>query len=389
MINGIQRATRLRDRHRSEVLTVARIEGESNLKAAVCRTFGAPLTVEEVSLADPTEGELEVTVKAVAICHSDLAYASGIWGGDLPAVYGHEAAGLVSKIGTGVSSFKVGDPVCVTLIRSCGSCRACSRGQVSECAQPWDKSGSPISGDGGEHILRAMNCGAFAERVVIHQSQCAALPKGVPFDTAALISCGVLTGAGAVVNTANVQAGDRVAVIGVGGVGLNTIQAAALTGASTVIAIDLLEDKRAAALEFGATHALDGGASDLPAQVQALTDGLGVEFVFVTVGAASAYAGAPDLLTRGGAVVAVGMPAVGTEVPYSPVDMADRSIRLLGSSMGQSHVQRDIPWLVDLYKQGRLKLDELISGRWQLDQINEAFEDTRSGRARRNVILFD
>lgn len=178
-------------------------------------------------------------------------------------------------------------------------------------------------------------------------------------------------------------------MIGVGGVGLNTIQAAALTGAVTVIAIDLLEEKRSAALEFGATHALDGGATDIPAQVQALTDGLGVEFVFVTVGAASAYAIAPDLLTRGGADVAVGMPAVGTEVPYSPADMADRSVRFLGSSMGQSHVQRDIPWLVELYKQGRLKLDKLITGRWRLDQINEAFEDTRSGRVRRNVILFD
>lgn len=330
------------------------------MKAAVCREFGAPLSIEDVTLAAPQAGQIEVTLKAVAICHSDLAYVSGIWGGELPAVYGHEAAGLVSKVGSGVAGFQVGDPVCVTLIRSCGNCRACSRGQTSECAQPWDKSGSPISGVNNEQILRAMNCGAFAERVVIDQSQCAPLPPDVPFATASLISCGVLTGAGAVVNTAKVQAGDRVAVIGVGGVGLNTIQAAALTGAATIIAIDLLEEKRAAALEFGATHALDGGAADIPAQVQDLTDGLGVEFVFVTVGAASAYAIAPDLLTRGGAVVAVGMPAVGTEVSYSPVDMADRSIRLLGSSMGQSHVQRDIPWLVELYKQGRLKLDEKV-----------------------------
>lgn len=359
------------------------------MKAAVCREFGAPLTIEDVNLADPAEGEIEVTMKAVAVCHSDLAYVSGIWGGELPAVYGHEAAGLVTKVGPGVSAFTLGDSVCVTLIRSCGTCRACSRGQVSECAQPWDKGGSPISGPGDEKIVRAMNCGAFAEKVVVDQSQCVTLPAGVSFEAASLISCGVLTGAGAVVNTAKVQTGDRVAVIGAGGVGLNTIQAAALTGAATVIAIDLLEEKREAAKEFGATHVLDGNSSDLAKQVQALTDGLGVEFVFVTVGAAQAYALAPDLLTRGGAVVAVGMPAVGTQLPYSPVDMADRSMRFLGSSMGQSHVQRDIPWLVELYGQGRLKLDELVSGRWRLAEINEAFADTGTGRARRNVILFD
>ena len=218
------------------------LAGDLALKAAICRAFGAPLTVEDVELADPGAGEIEVTMKAVAVCHSDLAYASGIWGGELPAVYGHEAAGVVTKVGSGAAEFKLGDKVCVTLIRSCGTCRACSRGHVSECAQPWETGNSPISGAGGEKILRAMNCGAFAERVVVDQSQCAALPEDMPFEAASLISCGVLTGAGAVVNTAKVQAGDRVAVIGAGGVGLNTIQAAALTGASTVIAVDLLEE---------------------------------------------------------------------------------------------------------------------------------------------------
>jgi Zn-dependent alcohol dehydrogenase len=359
------------------------------MRAAVCREFGAPLIVEEVNLAEPETDQVEVEMKAVAICHSDIFFAEGEWGGELPAVYGHEAAGIVSKVGASVKGLKVGDHVCVTLIRSCGDCPACMKGHRSECDQPWDKSGSPISGAGGEKIVRAMNSGAFAERVVVDPSQCAIIPGDVGFDVASLISCGVITGVGAVVNTADVRTGDTVAVIGAGGVGLNAIQGAKIAGARTIIAIDLHEEKLDAALEFGATHGVLATDKDVVEKVKALCDGRGVDYAFVTVGAPAAFAQAPDFLAKRGAMVIVGMPPVGAVVGYEPVNMADGSYRFLGSSMGQTTVARDIPWLIDLYKQGRIKLDELITARWTLDQINEAIADTKQGLARRNVIMFD
>jgi Zn-dependent alcohol dehydrogenase len=238
------------------------------VKAAVCREFATDLNIEDVSLAEPGPDQVEVTLRAVAICHSDIFFAEGAWGGKLPAIYGHEAAGLVSKVGEGVSDLKTGDPVCVTLIRSCGDCPACHKGARSECDQPWDKSLTPLTGSDGKPIVRAMNCGAFAERVVVSPSQCVVIPATMPFDVASLLSCGVITGVGAVINTANVKPGDTVAVIGAGGVGLNAIQGAAIAGATRVIAIDLLEDKLDAAREFGATHGVNAADTELAATVR-------------------------------------------------------------------------------------------------------------------------
>lgn len=359
------------------------------MRAAVCREFGNPLSIETVNLAEPDTDQIEVTVRAVAICHSDIFFADGAWGGELPAVYGHEAAGVVSKVGASVDGMSIGDHVCVTLIRSCGSCPACTKSQTSECDQGSDKSFSPLTDSGGNQIVRAMNCGSFAEKVVVDPSQCAVIPKDVGFDVASLISCGVITGVGAAINTANVRPGDKVAVIGAGGVGLNAIQGVRFAGASTIIAIDLLPEKLEAAKEFGASHGIAAGDADVPDQVKALTAGRGVDYVFVTVGAPSAFQSAPDLLVKGGAMVIVGMPPTGTTLGYEPMDMADRSTRYLGSCMGQTNVARDIPWLIDLYKKDRLKLDELITRRWSFDQINEAMADTKKGLARRNVIMMD
>ena len=359
------------------------------MRAAVCREFGSPLSLETVSLAEPDAEQIEVTVKAVAICHSDIFFADGAWGGELPAIYGHEAAGVVSKAGNNVRGISVGDHVCVTLIRSCGSCPACTKSHTSECDQGWDKSLSPLTDSNGKRIVRAMNCASFAEKVVVDPSQCVVIPNDVGFDVASLISCGVITGVGAVINTADVRPGDKVAVIGAGGVGLNAIQGASIAGASTIIAIDLLTEKLEAAKEFGATHGIAANEPKVAEQVKALTNGRGVDYVFVTVGAPAAFQSAPELLVKGGAMVIVGMPPVGTILNYEPIDMADRSTRYLGSSMGQANVARDIPWLIDLYKQGRLKLDELITRRWSFDQINEAMDDTKKGLARRNVIMMD
>ena len=361
------------------------------MKAAVCRAHGAPLTIEDIDIAAPAADQVEVTMKAVAICHSDIHFAEGAWGGDLPAVYGHEAAGIVTQVGAGVTDLSVGDHVCVTLIRSCGNCPPCHKGSNSECDQPWDKSldASPLSEASGAKVVRAMNCGAFAEKVVVSPSQCAIIPKSMDWAAASLVSCGVITGVGAAINTAQVKPGDTVAVIGAGGVGLNAIQGAAIAGAARIIAIDVLDDKLEAARSFGATHTVNAKTDDLAADVMAQNDGRGVDYVLVTVGAPVAYASAPALLCKGGAMVIVGMPPVGTLLDYDPLNMADGSYRYLGSSMGQTTVRRDIPWLIGLYEQGRLKLDELVTGTYTLDQINEAFADTKAGHALRNVILFD
>ena len=247
----------------------------------------------------------------------------------------------------------------------------------------------PLSDAEGTKIVKAMNSGSFAEKVVVSPSQCAVLPKDVPFDVASLISCGVITGVGAVVNTAEVRPGDMVAVIGAGGVGLNAIQGASIAGASTIIGIDMVPEKLDAATEFGATHGILASDNDVAAAGRKVTGGRGVDYAFVTVGAPVAFERAPEYLAKGGAMVIVGMPPTGSVVGYEPMNMADGSYRFLGSSMGQTNVARDIPWLVSLYQQGRLKLDELITGRWKLDEINEAIADTKKGIARRNVIVFD
>lgn len=359
------------------------------MKAAVCHAFGQPFRLEEVTLAAPAEGQLRIEMKAVAICHSDIFYADGAWGGDLPAIYGHEAAGVVAEVGPGVTRHAVGDPVIVTLIRSCGSCPTCAGGSPVHCEDSYDKiAGSPLRLDDGTVVEHGLKCGAFAQAAVVHQSQVAAIPADLPMEVACLLACGVITGLGAVVNSAKVFPGASVAVIGAGGVGLNVIQGARLAGASTIIAMDLARDRLDGAREFGATHGVIATDADAADQVRALTRGRGVDFCFVAVGAVQAFQSAPGFLAPKGEMVLVGMPPVGAAASYEPVNLAGASQVFRGSSMGDTVLARDIPWLIEQYRQGRLKLDELITGRYPLDRINEAIADTRAGKARRNVILF-
>ena len=358
----------------------------TKIRAAICHEFGQPLTVETVELRAPGPGEVEVKLDACAICHSDLTYIDGGWGGALPAVYGHEAAGTVSAVGTGVEGFETGSKVLVTLIRSCGRCPTCAGGRPVLCTNP-AMPGSPLSMADGGPLEQGLKTAAFAERVVVDQSQLAPLPDGVPMEAAALLSCGVITGIGAAVNTARIRPGEVVVVIGAGGVGLNAIQGARLAGAARIIAVDTLPEKLDAAKQFGATDGIL--ASDpKPWSAAKKIAGRGADAVLVTVGAIPVYDTAARYLGPGGRLVAVGMPHSGATSTYEPVILAATGQRLEGSLMGDTVLVRDIPWLADLHLQGRLQLDELISGRWTLDQINEAIADTRTGAARRNVIVF-
>jgi S-(hydroxymethyl)glutathione dehydrogenase/alcohol dehydrogenase len=358
------------------------------VRAAVCHGFGQPLTIEDVHLKAPITGEVEVQLAAVAICHSDILYMEGAWGGNLPAVYGHEASGFVTTVGDGVVGVCKGDRVLVTLMRACGHCIPCASGKPTCCETGYDKMTGPLEEVNGGQLEHGLQTGAFAEMVVVDQSQVQVIPDTVPMDAASLMSCGVITGFGAVTNTAGVEVGSTVVVIGAGGVGLNTIQGAAISGASQVIAVDISEEKLDAAMEFGATAGVLATTEKPHRAVKKLTGGRGVDYVFVTVGAIAAYQSATSYLASGGTVVAVGMPASGAEMKIEPVMLAATGQNILGSSMGSTVLKRDVPYLVALYEQGRLKLDELITKRYSLDEINEAIADTKAGNARRNVIVF-
>lgn len=359
------------------------------MKAAVCREFGKPLVIEEVSLADAGPGEVKVKLAATAICHSDISYADGAWGGDLPAVYGHECAGVVESVGLGVTTVKVGDPVVVTLIRSCGHCHGCVRGMPVTCSTqfPLDAK-SPITDKSGKSLVQSMRTGGFAEKVLVHESQCVAIPGNVPMTSASLLACGVITGFGAVTNTARVPAGSHVVVIGTGGVGLNSIQGARVSGARTVIAVDIADNKLEAAKGFGATHGINSSKENVLERVMQLTDSRGADYVFVTVGAKGAFDSSYAMLAKGGSTVLVGMPASGEMSEIDPGTMAAYSQNVLGSKMGSARIQVDIPNLVDLYQQKRVKLDELITKTYPLEQINEAIAAVKRGEALRNVIVF-
>ncbi|WP_163847114.1 alcohol dehydrogenase catalytic domain-containing protein [Pseudooceanicola aestuarii] len=356
------------------------------IKAAVCHEFNAPLVIEELELRAPDMNEVEVEIEAVAVCHSDISFQQGGFGGPLPAVYGHEAAGTVTAVGDAVQGIAVGDSVCVTLINACGHCTTCQSGKPTICETPRDNlAQSPLRTADGTPVAQAMAAGAFAEKVVVDHSQICVIPDDVGKDVASLISCGVITGVGAAVFAAELQVGQDVVVIGAGGVGLNAIQGARIAGARRIVAVDVLEDKLQVARDFGATDTVLAEGKPW-AEVKKIL-GRGADAVLVTVGVAEVYDKAPRYLAWGGRVIMVGMPHGDKVSSYSPLIMADAGQGIVGSKMGNMVIKRDIPWIVDMYRQGRLKLDELISGRWTLDQINEAIEDTKSGAARRNVIM--
>ncbi len=361
------------------------------MRAAVSREFGQPLLIEEVTLGSVGDHDVHVRLAACAVCHSDIHYAEGAWGGQLPAVYGHEAAGVVVETGADVVDLAEGDHVVVTLIRSCGECGQCERGNHVFCttafaADDRPRLSSPTNDD--EPILAAMNCGAFAEEVVVDRSQVVRIDRDLDWSIASLLACGVITGVGAVTNTSSANEQSTVVVVGVGGVGLNTVQGAALVGAKVIVAIDTAEAKLDIAKVFGATH---GATPDSAAEVIAKASGgpALVSHVFVTVGSAPAIQAALEYLEPGGELVVVGMPASGTDITVDPGTVAAAGQRIIGSKMGTAQIQRDIPLLIDHYRNGRLKLDELVSGTYTLDQINTAIADVAQGAVIRNVVLMD
>ncbi len=360
------------------------------MKAAVCRTFGQPLAIEDVALDEPATGEVRVQVKAVAVCGSDVHAARGSWNYDLPMILGHEASGVITQLGNNVSGLAVGDHVVVSLLRNCGVCFHCRRDESPLCEHPWTlNTDQRIHGPDGEPIHQGIYVGAFAEEVVVHQQQCVVIPGEVPFDSASLLACGVITGHGAVTNTAKVEPGASVVVIGAGGVGLNSIQAAAAVAATTVIALDTAPEKLDVAMQFGATHALQAGDPAVARKVLALTEGRGPDYVFVTVGSARAVEQGLDLVRKAGMLVVVGLGADDTVARIALRDFASGGRRIIGSKMGGADLQRDVRALVASYLRGDLLLDELITDRYALEDINAAIAGVGLGSTLRNVVVFE
>ena len=357
------------------------------VKAAVCYEYGSSLVVEEVHLESPGRNEVEVRMEACAICHSDIHIIDGEWHYEVPLIPGHEAAGTVSRIGEDVEGIAVGDRVVVSLLWSCHRCRHCLEGEPYLCIgdHPLELR-SKFTNREGRELNRALKVAGFAEYTVVHETQIVKVPDSIPIVSASLLACGVITGLGAVVNTAHFRFGRSVAVIGCGGVGLNTVQGAILAGAVQVIGIDIERGKLDMARAFGATHVVHAGETDPVQAVMDLSAG-GVDYVFVVAGVTRLLEEAADMLCKGGRVIQVGMPPQDDTFTYTGQRfMGQRSLK--GSSMGGTNFQRDVPRLMDLYRQGRLKLDELVTRTYPLEKINEAIAAVAEPATLRNVITF-
>ena len=315
----------------------------------------------------------------------------GGWGGELPAVFGHEVAGVVTDLGPAVPSpdIRVGDRVLVSLLRSCGRCECCEAGIPTQCVAEYAIDSAPrLTDQAGRPVRAGLRVGGFAESVVVDSSQVVKIPEHVGDEAACLVSCGVMTGFGAAINTAKVQVGDCVAVVGCGGVGLNCVQGAALAGALPLVAIDVTDDKLEQARAFGATDTINAASGDAVGNALALTHGRGFDVVMTAVGSARAIEEALPLLARDGALVAVGMPPDVERVALNATGLAHHGQSILGCKMGGARLRIDVPKLFRLYRYGRLKLDELVSSRRSLGEINAAIELSRSSRNLRHVIVF-
>ncbi|HTY76320.1 MAG TPA: Zn-dependent alcohol dehydrogenase [Candidatus Bathyarchaeia archaeon] len=361
--------------------------------AAVLYEVQKPLVVEDVELLEP--GPLEVQVRWVAngVCHSDLHVVTGDYPHPLPVILGHEAAGVVEKVGTGVQTVAPGDHVCSSYIPSCGRCGYCIGGQPTMCALR-DKprwfmlDGTSRFRKNGQPLHHFLQVAGYATRTVLPEQSVIPIRKDAPLDLACLVSCGVLAGAGPVFNRAKVPPGASVAVFGCGGVGLNTVQAARLVGAGKIIAVDLNRQKLEWAEEFGATHAVDASKEDPVARVHAISGMGGVDFAFEVVGTQKTIEQAFASTHRGGTCVVVGVSPAGTRLSIDPGMLLQQRV-LTGSSFGAGHQRTDVPMLLDLFMAGKYQLKELVTRRLPLSELNQAFDLMKQGEVKRSVIVYD
>jgi S-(hydroxymethyl)glutathione dehydrogenase/alcohol dehydrogenase len=361
--------------------------------AAVLYEIKTPVVVEDVEVLEPGPHEVLVKWAANGVCHSDLHVVTGDYPHPLPVVLGHEAAGVVEQVGPGVETVKPGDHVCSSYIPSCGKCGYCIGGQPTMCALRDKPRWLMLDGTSrfrrkGVALHHFLQVSGYATRSVLLEEGVIPIRKDAPLDVACLVSCGVLAGAGPVFNRAKVPPGASVAVWGCGGVGLNTVQAARLVGAGKVIAVDVMPQKLAWAEEFGATHVVDASREDPVARVQAISGTGGVDFAFEVVGTQATVEQALLSTHRGGTCVVVGVCPSGTRLSIDPVLFLQQRV-LTGSSFGGGHQRTDVPMLIDLYMSGRYRLDEMISRRVPLRDLNHAFDLMLKGEVKRSVVVYD
>jgi S-(hydroxymethyl)glutathione dehydrogenase / alcohol dehydrogenase len=364
------------------------------ISAAVLRVQGSPLTIESLELDPPEAGEVLVEVKAAGVCHSDLHPALGDWPVPVPMVLGHEGAGVVRAVGTGVTRVSPGDVVVFCWAPPCGACPPCRSGHPVLCDR-LDKtayrhrlpSGTPRLHSGDDRVAAFLGTACFADHAVVAEAGAVCVPAGVPFEVLATLGCAVVTGIGAVFNAAQVTAGSSVAVIGAGGVGLNVVQGAALAGSESIIAIDRREAPLALARAFGATSVAHAPPNVADA-VRALTGGRGADYVFDTVGSPSTVADAVAAARKGGTIVLTGLARIDGAASLATFPFVMQEKRLIGSVYGSGDPGRDIPRLAELYNEGKLKLRELVTRKYSLGEINDALAALARADGARGVITW-
>lgn len=365
-----------------------------HIQAAVLHQPNTRLVIQQLTLDEPKQHEVLVRIAASGVCHSDYHLISGATQHPLPAVLGHEGAGVVEAVGPGVNRFQPGDHVTLNWAPDCGQCFYCQRGRPNLCetftGPIWAGTmldGTPRLHLGEQPVYHYCGLASFAEYVVVPQESCIAIRHDVPLKVAALVGCAVATGVGAAMYTAQVHPGESVVVFGCGGVGLNILQGAALCGAQTIIAVDTNQLKMHLARQFGATHTLLAG-DDPIAAIRELTDGRGADHAFEAIGLPAVQEQSLSAIRPGGTLTLAGLSPMGTgtNLPGAVITRQEKVIK--GSYYGTVNARRDFPLLLDLYMAGKLKLDELISQEYRLDQVNEAFDSMLSGEVARGVIVF-
>ncbi|MGZ5032965.1 MAG: zinc-dependent alcohol dehydrogenase family protein [Usitatibacter sp.] len=372
------------------------------IRAAVLNAMGAampyakskPLTIEELELRPPGPGEVLVRMGAAGLCHSDLSVINGDRPRPTPMALGHEAAGVIEELGAGVSDLKKGDHVVLVFIPSCGHCNPCAEGRPALCepGAAANTAGTLLTGErrlfkDGKPINHHMGCSAFAQAAVVSRHSIVKVDPDLPLEEAALFGCAVLTGVGAVVNTAQVRVGSTVAVVGLGGVGLASVLGAVAAGARAIVAVDLSDDKLALARKLGATHTFNAADADVVEKVKQATRG-GVDYAIEMAGSVRAFDTAYRITRRGGTTVTAGLPppTATWAMPSTNLVAEERTIK--GSYIGTCVPSRDLPRYIDLYMQGKLPVDKLMSGKLKLEQINEGFDLLHEGKAVRQVLTF-
>jgi len=365
------------------------------VRAAVLREIHRALSVEKVDLADPGPGEVTVRLGASGVCHSDWNVITGATPNPLPAVLGHEGAGIVETVGEGVADVREGDHVILSWLPSCGSCFYCVQGRGVLCDKAMADmfegtlpGGSLALSQGGSPLYHYSFLSTFAERCVVPESCCVRIRKDAPLTVAALVGCAVMTGFGAAVLRARVEPGSTTVVYGAGGVGLSAILGCKLAGARSIVAVDPVPFKRETAIALGATHAVDPQGGNAFALLRELTDGRGADYAFDTAGAPGVVADAYDAVRRGGVVVAVGIPPVGATADIPAPTLPREEKVVTGSFYGSCRPHVDMPLVIDLCMDGSLDLDALVTREFALDEINEAFAAMNAGEVARGVIRF-